>query len=328
MRRGLFLKFAGLYLLLALLSFFVASSLGRQLAEDARTKSHADDLYRLAQEIANEESQGFFSGEEGLSAFKTIAHFLEETANAEILLLDLSGTVLLDTANAENPETPTLSDFNYASFGPGFYEVSDFFGYFDHRRLCVLLPILGGYRPQGYVAVTLPFSVIEAEREAVMWGIDVVVAVNLILSMGLLLFFLIGFDRPMRELIRGARQFAAGNLGHRIEVHTKDEMGELSSTLNRMAAEIKKSSDYQAAFLSNVSHDLRSPLTSIKGFSEAMLDGTIPPEMHAHYLEVIAGEAERLEKLTRQLLSLEKMQNGEATLSLTDFDINALLRAT
>lgn len=328
MRRGLLLKVTGLYLLLALLSFFVASSLGRQLAEDARTKSHADDLYRMAQEIANGESQGFFSGEEGLLMFTTGAQFLEETANAKTLLLDLSGKILFDASKPEGEDGPALSDFNYTSFGPGYYEVSDFFGYYTNKHLCVLLPILEGYRPQGYVAVTLPFSVIEAEREKVMWCVDVVVAVNLFLSLGFLLFFLFGLDRPMGEIIQGTRKFASGNLDHRIEIHSKDELGELASTLNRMAAEIKKSSDYQAAFLSNVSHDLRSPLTSIKGFSEAMIDGTIPPEMHAHYLEVIAGEADRLEKLTRQVLSLEKMQNGEATLSLTEFDINALLRAT
>ena len=328
MRRWLLLKICGLYLLLSILSFFVASSLGRQLVEDARTRSHADHLYRVARDIANGTSRGIFSGENGLEVFTSCAQFLQDTADADILRLDLSGNVLLDTSVSVNSETRALSGFNYASFGPGFYEVGDFYGYYRERRLCVLMPILAGYRPQGYVAATMPFEVIEEEREEVMWGLDVVVTVNLVLSLVFLVFFIFGFERPVQEIVRGARQFAAGNLGHRIEVYTKDELGELSSSLNRMAAELKKSKEYQAAFLSNVSHDLRSPLTSIKGFSEAMIDGTIPPELHAHYLEVIAGEAERLEKLTSQVLSLEKMQSGEATLSLTDFDINALLRAT
>lgn len=328
MRRGLLLKISGLYLLLSLLSFFVASSLGRQLVEDAQTRSHADRLYRIAQDVANGTSQGLFSGEKGLTVFETGARFLQDTANADFLRLDLSGKVLLDTSHPASSKASELSAFNYASFGPGFYEVGDFYGYYPDRRLCVLMPILDGYRPLGYIAVTMPFEVIEEEREKVMWGLDVVVTVNLVLSLAFLVFFVLGFERPVQEIVRGARQFAAGNLGHRIEIHTKDELGELSSSLNRMAAELKKSKEYQAAFLSNVSHDLRSPLTSIKGFSEAMIDGTIPPEMHAHYLEVIAGEAERLQKLTSQVLSLEKMQSGEATLSLTDFDINALLRAT
>ena len=328
MRRGLLLKIAGLYLLLAVLSFFVASSLGRQLVEDARTQSRADELYRIAQGLANGETQNLFSGDNGIQVLKAGARFLRGTANADILLFDLSGRVLLDSAKPEETEGPVLSTFNYASFGSGFYEVSDLFGYYPERRLCVLLPVLDGYRPKGYVAVTQPFSVIQAEREEIMWGVDVVVAVNLALTFVFLFFYLLGFDRPLREIVRGARHFATGNLSYRINIHSKDELGELSSALNRMAAELKKNNDYQAAFLSNVSHDLRSPLTSIKGFSEAMIDGTIPPEMHGHYLEVIAGEAERLEKLTSQVLSLEKMQNGEAALTQTDFDINALLRAT
>ena len=130
MRRGLLLKIAVLYLLLAVLSFFVASSLGRQLVEDARTQSRADELYRIAQGLANGETQNLFSGDNGIQVLKAGARFLRGTANADILLFDLSGRVLLDSAKPEETEGPVLSTFNYASFGSGFYEVSDLFGYF------------------------------------------------------------------------------------------------------------------------------------------------------------------------------------------------------
>ncbi len=329
MKRGLLLKISGLYFLLALLSFFVASLLGRQLVEDERVKTHAESLYRLAQEIVAHDTRNSTDEGDLLRHFHASSQFLTEANDARILLLDLSGQVLLDSSKSYSEEPQgTLREFNYASFGPGFYEIGDFFGYYSESHLSVLLPVLDDYRPQGYVAVCLPMSIVEAEREELMWVVDIVVAVNLALALSLLLFFVLAIDRPLQEITYGARQFASGNLSHRIHHEARDELGELASTLNLMAIELKKSNEYQTAFLANISHDLRSPLTSIKGFSEAMTDGTIPPEMHAHYLAVIRGEAERLEKLTSQVLSLEKMKTGEATLTLSDFDINALLRAT
>lgn len=329
MKRKLLLKILALYGLLALLSFFVASTLGRQLAEDARTRNQAERLYRIAQKLASPDTWDSLDEADALLIFRKAGQFLEESANVDLLLVDLSGNILFESANAfANEETEALKGFNYASFGPGYYEVSDFFGHFQEDTLSVLLPILEGYRPKGYAAASLPMSVIVAEREEIMFGVDVVVAVNLVLAMSLLVFFSLFVDRPLQEISQGARQFAAGNLSHHIEVHTKDEMGALADNLNFMASQLRKNNEYQTAFIANVSHDLRTPLTSIKGFSEAMIDGTIPPEMHAHYLEVIASEADRLEEMTSKVLSLDKMQRGEATLLLGDFDINALLRGT
>lgn len=74
-----------------------------------------------------------------------------------------------------------------------------------------------------------------------------------------------------------------------------------------MSEQLNKNGEYQRQFISNVSHDFRSPLTSIKGYVEAMLDGTIPPKMQEKYLKVIAYESERLEKLTRSLLTLNEL---------------------
>lgn len=81
---------------------------------------------------------------------------------------------------------------------------------------------------------------------------------------------------PLRKIIAGANEFAGGNLNYKVPVETRDEMGYLAASMNYMAGEINKSGEYQRKFISNISHDFRSPLTSIKGYVEAMLDGTIP----------------------------------------------------
>ena len=120
----------------------------------------------------------------------------------------------------------------------------------------------------------------------------------------------------------------SGNLEYEIPVTTEDEMGYLSASLNYMSSQLRDMEDYQKKFVANVSHDFRSPLTSIKGYVEAMLDGTIPPEMQERYLNVVLSETNRLTKLTKGLLTLNNFDDKGTYLELADFDINAIIRQT
>ena len=105
-------------------------------------------------------------------------------------------------------------------------------------------------------------------------------------------------------------------------------MGYLAATLNYMSDELDRSGEYQRQFVANVSHDFRSPLTSIKGYIEAMLDGTIPPEMQAKYLNIVLMETERLNKLTKGLITLNDYDASGYLLDITSFDINSVIRDT
>lgn len=105
-------------------------------------------------------------------------------------------------------------------------------------------------------------------------------------------------------------------------------MGYLAASLNYMASEIARSEDNQKKFVANVSHDFRSPLTSIKGYLEAMLDGTIPAELHEKYLRIVLNETERLTKLTGSLLTLNNLNTKGMMLNRSLFDINQVIRNT
>ena len=107
-----------------------------------------------------------------------------------------------------------------------------------------------------------------------------------------------------------------------------NELGYLANTLNYMAGIMNHNSEYQRKFISNVSHDFRSPLTSIKGYVTAMLDGTIPPELQEKYLKIIAYESERLEKLTNSLLTLNELDVKKRLLHMERFDINETIKTT
>ena len=147
------------------------------------------------------------------------------------------------------------------------------------------------------------------------------------LSLIILLVFTQTVYLPLRKITEGADEYAAGNLDYRIDVPTHDEMGYLAATLNYMSDELNKMEEYQKNFIANVSHDFRSPLTSIKGYLEAILDGTIPPEMYEKYLSRVISETERLHKLTESMLTLNSL-DAKGYLSRTTFDINRVIKDT
>ena len=115
---------------------------------------------------------------------------------------------------------------------------------------------------------------------------------------------------------------------YQIPLDSENEMGYLAKNLNYMADKLNRSGEYQRQFISNISHDFRSPLTSIKGYIEAMIDGTIPVEMQEKYLKIISYETERLEKLTRGLLTLNELDIQKRMLNIQPFDINGVIKAT
>ena len=132
---------------------------------------------------------------------------------------------------------------------------------------------------------------------------------------------------PLEKITEGANEYAAGNLDYRIDLNTRDEMGYLAGTLNYMSGELNKLEEYQRNFIANVSHDFRSPLTSIKGYLEAIIDGTIPPEMYEKYLTRVISETERLTKLTQGMLTLNSL-DSKGYLSRSSFDINRVIKDT
>ena len=132
--------------------------------------------------------------------------------------------------------------------------------------------------------------------------------------------------RPLKLMSTAAKQFSAGSFDVRIPVSGQDEVAELAGAFNNMAATLAKNEELRRMFLSNVSHDLRTPMTTIAGFTEGIIDGTIPAEEHAHYLDIIAKEIRRLARLVNTLLDITRMQAGETKFNPVTFDICEMCR--
>ena len=150
----------------------------------------------------------------------------------------------------------------------------------------------------------------------------------MVLALGCILVFWASrsLTRPVLSMSRMARDIAQGNFNARAIVQGTDEIAQLAMEFNNMARELEKHEELQKGFVANVSHELRSPLTSMQGFAQGMLDGTIPPEESPIYLQIILDETKRLSKLTRELLDLSRMESGSLPLQCRRFNINELLR--
>ena len=131
---------------------------------------------------------------------------------------------------------------------------------------------------------------------------------------------------PIKAMSHAAKMFAKGKFDVRVPVYGDDEVAELATAFNNMASSLATNEEMRRVFLANVSHDLRTPMTTISGFIDGILDGAIPPEKHEYYLGVIATEVRRLSRLVSSLLDISKIQAGERKFKKESFDICELCR--
>ena len=131
---------------------------------------------------------------------------------------------------------------------------------------------------------------------------------------------------PIKDVSKAARSFAAGNFSTRVPVVGRDEVAELATAFNNMAGSIAGMEETRRTFLANVSHDLRTPMTTISGFVDNILDGVIKPEDQEHYLRIVSSETKRLSRLVQQLLDISRIESGSRKFTMTSFDICEMAR--
>lgn len=131
---------------------------------------------------------------------------------------------------------------------------------------------------------------------------------------------------PLNDINIAAKKLAKGDVEKRVEVKSKDEIGELADSFNIMAESLEKVDNNRRDFISNVSHELRSPITSIKGFISGILDGVIPRDKENYYLNIVHDEVNRLARLVNELLDISAMEAGKFKLNMSEIDINALIK--
>lgn len=158
----------------------------------------------------------------------------------------------------------------------------------------------------------------------------------MIISMGIAIIIggiLISFaskkiSEPLKEMSSAALKMAKGDFSTKIQVAGDDEITDLAVSFNKMSRELEQMEDVRKEFVANVSHELRSPLTTIQGYIDGIIDGTIPQGSLIKYLKIVQEETRRMSRLISGLLDITKMESGKFPLYITDFDINELIRIT
>ena len=326
MRSTLHIKFALLYIIFAFLGVFTTATLGRQLLLNRIVATNSESLYQEANLIASNYLPSYFTDNTTSWAVHSQLNAMRIYLDASLWFVAADGT-LITSSNLENTSAPEVIDaFDPAETGGKQYLTGEYHGYFNEEVMTVIAPVIQGFQTKGYLLVHQPFSALETRCSRMMIPFYITLMVLFALSFIFLLGFHYFIYRPLSLITEAATQYASGNLDYEIPVYTQDEMGYLSASLNYMSSHLRDMDDYQKKFVANVSHDFRSPLTSIKGYVEAMADGTIPPELYDKYLKIILFETERLTDLTQDLLTLNEFDNKNILLNKEVFDIHDMIK--
>lgn len=329
MKKTLYLKFLLAYAVFGLLGFIAISTIGSRLVQSHLEKSISEQIYREANAISFDNTVRYRAATYNLKNIYSNLSSLAVYQDAQIWMMNQTGDILLDTSHGEPYQTPLeLDGFDPLTWGSSYYRTGNFFGYFQESMMSVIAPITSDMTIKGYIAIHYPMERLYAEREEILAVIHGIFFLLFSLSLLILLLFTFSVYLPLRKITTGAEEYSAGHLDHQIPVHSQDEIGYLAQTLNYMSGELANSGEYQRRFIANISHDFRSPLTSIKGYLEAIVDGTIDAKDQGKYIQIVLNETDRLEKLTESLLTLNNLDVKSRMMNLRAFDINKVIKNT
>ena len=333
MKFNLLSKFIITYFIIGILGFCSVTFIGYGIDYKKVLQQQEDSMYKETVAISKQYADSYFS-ESRLRSIELDLNTISQLSNSRIMFIDVSGNVILDTNftnidnNNNNGILYPIADFDYTLTGSKHSQIGTFYGIFDSDTLTVMAPITNSFTTKGYVAVHIPVSTIKDTVYNTFNTNYITLILMMLFAFMFIILYLISIHKPLTEVIRGTDEYGRGNLTYKIKSLNNDEIGHLGISLNYMASELNEMDKFQQTFISNVSHDFRSPLTSIKGYLEAIADGTIPPEMVGKYVTIVLFETERLTKLTSNILLLNDLDPKSVRLEMSIFDVNSIIKHT
>lgn len=283
-----------------------------QFQNDGKYISEAIKLYNDKNDTLN------------LDKLQEIVNMSSVGADSDISILDKTGFIYMSSTIENNNtaiETSNISekDRRLLVNGTPVEHISDHYTY--------IYPVIDNGGFNGCVSMTAPLSIINKQLHRIyliVWisalGAASFAAVVLSLVSKKILI------NPLAEINNAAKRFANGEVDKRVYISSQDEIGELANSFNIMAESLEKVENNRRDFISNVSHELRSPITSIKGFIAGIIDGVIPKDKEGYYLERTYNEIKRLTRLINDLLDLSAIESGKLKFDIRKIDINELIR--
>lgn len=325
MRKRLFLKTVALYLVFGVLAFGAISTFITQVTYSSMQEYEAEKLCNEANKIASTYGFRYFNGTITAESLKDYLEVFSAHLSADIWVVSGDGTMVTSVQHSGVSAPRLIKDFDITAFGNQYYQIGTFYSYYDEKYLSVYAPVTVKYNVVGYVFLHEPvrniYDLVDTSINVSYFAMFIVFAFAALPLVGI--YFIV--IRPLQRIVEVSKEYNLENFKPQAVSHSDDEIGYISNTISFMANKLDLQEEVQRKFISNISHDFRSPLTSIRGYIEAMIDGTIPPELYGKYLGVILNETDRLTKLTNNLLDLNRIGSRGAILEYTDFDINEII---
>lgn len=312
------------YIISLIFLIFGWSVFGTRFFENKLIIETKSSFYNSLSGIAETYKKGYYNNLLNSADLSMELDIMSDYLESRILLAKSDGSMIYDShglsdVNLFSFETDILSEsYNYNVILPDFI---------DEPFLSVSYPITYDMRLRGHIVMIKNCSDIFDEADSInasYW--PYITAASLLVTLIYIYLYMLTV-LPLKKISRAAKEYSNKNFTYECSFKA-GEFRELYNAINCIAKDLDSLEDEQRKFISNISHDFRSPLTSIRGYTDAMIDGTIPPEMNEKYLKIISFETERLTKLTTSLLEINNMDNRGTSLDLTSFDINTIIKQT
>lgn len=339
MFKSVFTKYVTAFMIMIGISFSLLAIILSQMvsgyAQDSKSRviertseTLTDFITSKYREAGGDFNQFIYFDRDSVEPFiSALANFNEDIS---VILTDANGAVLLTADSGasgfvgSNVSADVMSE---VSFGGETTFSGDLGGVFSSKQMIHVSPITDGDGTfTGAVFVCTPSK---ATDQLIVSMIKTIIMASLWVMLAALISVYMISDKiitPLKEMSRAAKSFASGKFDVRVPVRGRDEVAELATGFNSMAASLANLEDMRRTFLANVSHDLRTPMTTISGFIDGIIDGAIPPEKHEYYLGIIRTEIRRLSRLVISLLDITRIQAGERKFNKTAFDICEMAR--
>jgi signal transduction histidine kinase len=321
---------------LVIISFILLGSAFVFLGRTYLISEYRDKMDSNADEVVHTASAMSVSGSISGWDLRIIITSLASSTGNHIFITNSSGLVILCSDRELNcPHIGKQLSDNVMSALSGsgdMDQLTNLDGFYDGTRFVVAKPISAADGELiGYVFVSADTSSMVGAYRTFMWVALAVASAVLMLALLISLVYSRKMSEPLDEMAVAARKFAHGDFSVRVKNKDQrtDEVGALIDSFNEMADSLEKSEARRNAFIGNISHELRTPMTTIAGFADGILDGTIPKEDEGKYLAAIADETRRLSRLVRNMLDVSQLQARVSDKSRRkNFDLTELMLQT
>lgn len=263
--------------------------------------------------------------------FKESLGYIDNLLNTRIWFVDLFSTVQAVSEDADEKmvgkEINTVEVNNVLKKGVEISKEGLFSDKLKTPFYTVMFPLQINNQIAGVTIMNTPVFDIKSALNGIYFFIWLAAIIAIFISTFIIYYFSQRIlVKPLFEINKTAREISNGEFEKRVDTTSRDEIGQLGESFNFMADALQNLENLRRDFIANISHELRSPITSIRGFLQGILDGTIPENKYKYYINTALGESKRLTRLISDILDLSRLESGEFSLNTSSFDLNELIR--